>query len=138
MYKKCLNKGHIELKVVDLSVCPTIDPIGLCTILDCLKCENCNYKIVMATGEIVKNFSDDLEAERYLVEFFDDIKSEDILSYLDDVNSDYRITRESDGVVLRYSTSDLALMGRTRNSKKESRGKTFVKKITSMIKDNFY
>ena len=138
MNKKSLSKGHMDLKIVDLAICPTVDPIGLCTILDCMKCENCNYRIIMDNGEVIKDFSDDLESEKYLIEFFDDVKSRDILNYLYDNNSDYRITRECDGVVLRYSHSDLAMMGKTRNSKEDSKGKTFIKKITNMIKGNFY
>lgn len=42
-----------------------------------------------------------------LLNFFDKVDTKDIIGYLDDDNSDYRITREKDGVILRYSKADL-------------------------------
>ena len=45
--------------------------------------------------------------ERYVIEFFDNIPTPDnIMTYLEDNNSNYRITRDSDRIILRQSLED--------------------------------
>lgn len=106
--KDNFNYGVVDLNIKDVGVCPTIDPLGECSVVDCLKCDNCNHTIVLATRNISDSFSNNCKnIERYIVEFFDKVDTKDIIGYLDDDNSDYRITREKDGVILRYSKADL-------------------------------
>lgn len=108
-YKKDnFNYGVVDLNIKNSKVCPTIDPLGGCSVVDCLKCDNCNHSIVLATRNISDSFSGNCkDIERYIVEFFDEVDTGNIIGYLDDDNSDYRITREKDGVILRYSKTDL-------------------------------
>ena len=108
--KESLSKALISLDINDKEECPKIDPFGLCTVKDCLCCDNCEYMIVMGDDEVLKRIiNEDLE-NKYLVEFFDAITS-DMFQYLIDESNDYRITRISDGVVLRYSNAELIEMG---------------------------
>ena len=88
--------------------CGLYDPFGLCTIVDCLQCENSVYRIAFDNGVCLETIDfDDKEnkSEKYLLEFKDEIKR-DIFEYLIDDNSDYRITRLSDNVVLRDTKED--------------------------------
>ena len=96
--------------------CSDYDPFGLCTVQDCIKCENCDYKFVDKTGLIVRDFktftlkANRMKIQKYLLECFDDVDYYNFEKYLLNNESDYRITRiDSDGkkVILRYSKKDL-------------------------------
>lgn len=98
----------LEIKSQILNGCATYDPIGLCTINDCFQCENCAYRMTFDNGVIVETDDFDkfsIESERYLLEFLTPI-GKDIYGYLTDDNSDYRITRLSDNVVLRLTQEE--------------------------------
>lgn len=98
----------LEIKRMIKNNCAMYDPFGLCTINDCLQCENSSYKIVFDNGICLKtNEFDDVQkdAEKYFLEFQDKI-DKDIFEYLVDGNSDYRITRVKDDVVLRCTKED--------------------------------
>ena len=135
--RKSHNEAIICLDIKDKEECPKIDPFGLCTVTDCLGCNNCDYMIVLADGKVLKEFSKDNSSEKYLVQFFDAITS-DLKKYLLDETNDYRITRLSDGVVLRYSNDDLILMGMEPRKKQapmvKEEAKTFIKKFKDSFK----
>ena len=108
------NKNHAILDIVSNveRPCSDMDPFGLDTVTDCLTCSNSDYKI-MLDGKVIKDFknlssnTEEENKERYVIEFFDDIPTPDnIIAYLEDNNSNYRITRDSDGIVLRPSLED--------------------------------
>lgn len=92
--------------------CSNIDPLGLDTVTDCLTCSNSDYKILQE-DKVIKDYKKSSSKEkkenqeRYIVEFFDGIpKTDNLMTYLENDNSNYRITRESDGIILRPSLED--------------------------------
>lgn len=108
------NKNHAILDIVSNveRPCGHMDPLGEDTVLDCLTCSNSDYKI-MFRDKVIKDFknaSSNTEKdnkERYVIEFFDNIPTPDnIMTYLEDNNSNYRITRDSDRIILRQSLED--------------------------------
>lgn len=108
------NKNHAILDMVTEieSPCSDMDSFGLDMVKDCLTCSNSDYKI-MLDGKVIKDFkklssnAEEENKERYVIEFFDDIPASDnIISYLEDNNSNYRITRDSDGIILRPFLED--------------------------------
>lgn len=127
--KKCLNKAVINLVIKDEQECPKKDPFGLCTVTDCLSCENCDYMIIMADDQTLNDYVKNDPNDKYLVQFFEPITC-DVFEYLLDEYNDYRITRISDGVVLRYSNDDLILMG------KEPRVRKIEDRIVNTVEKN--
>lgn len=88
--------------------CANYDPFGLCTVVDCLQCKNSVYRIAFDNDVCIE--TDDFDSRKsqskeYLLEFEDCI-DRDIFEYLVDQNSNYRITRVKDNVVLRYTRED--------------------------------
>lgn len=107
-------ENHAVLDVVTETErpCSDMDPFGLHTLLDCLNCSNCDYQIILK-GKLVKEFEDkkrNQEQEkktRYIIEFFERApKQEKLLDYLKNEDSNYRTTRDSDGIILRPSLED--------------------------------
>lgn len=108
--EKYIDKNAIlKIKRETKTSCASIDPIGLCTVLDCLACSNCDYKIIEKNGTILKDYQQDQEGseKKYVIEFFDDLDHTDIEKYLKSEESNYRITRDSDRVILHYSKEDV-------------------------------
>ena len=108
------SKNHAILDIVTEveRPCSDMDPFGLDTVTDCITCSNSDYKI-MLDGKVIKEFknlssnTEEENKERHVIEFFDDIPAPDnIIAYLEDNNSNYRITRDSDGIILRPSLED--------------------------------
>ena len=108
------SENHAILDIVRETErsCSDIDPFGQDTVLDCITCSNSDYQIVLK-GKKVKEFQDKNSKQnqetktRYIIEFFEDIPDQKSLSdYLENENSNYRITRDSDGVILRPSLED--------------------------------
>ena len=108
------SKNHAILDIVTEveRPCSDMDLFGLDTVTDCITCSNSDYKI-MLDGKVIKEFknlssnTEEENKERYVIEFFDDIPAPDnIIAYLEDNNSNYRITRDSDGIILRPSLED--------------------------------
>ena len=54
--EKDFGKGLISLDIKDKDDCPIFDPFGMCTVNDCLTCDNCDYMVILASGEVLKNF----------------------------------------------------------------------------------
>lgn len=102
------------LKVERKSSCSSYNPFGMCTILDCLQCENSVYKIVF-DNDICLETSDfdevENKIEKYYLEFQDEI-NRDIFEYLIDNNSNYRIIRVEDNMVLRTTREEFFAMYR--------------------------
>lgn len=98
--------------------CAAYDPLGLCLVTDCLKCENADYRITNSEGIIVRDFKyyglkrQNIRTEKYLIEFFDEVDYQNIESYLNNENSDYRMTRiyssenGKENTIMRSSKSD--------------------------------
>lgn len=89
-----------------------MDPFGQDTVLDCMTCSNSDYQIILK-GKTIKAFQEEKSKQelekktRYIIEFFEDIPvQESLLAYLESESSNYRITRDSDGIILRPSLED--------------------------------
>lgn len=101
----------IERKQINIPCC-ILSSIGNCTIEDCLKCENEDYRIIDKEGKILKDFhghyldKKNIKSESYVIQFFDKVDFDNLDSYLENPNSDYRITRCSDLTVMRSSHMD--------------------------------
>lgn len=104
------DNATLKIKREIKDSCGIIDPLGMCTVIDCLSCKNSDYKIILHDGVILKDFKDEKssgEEEKYIIEFFDKLDhTTNILDYLTNEENDYRITRESDQVILYYSKED--------------------------------
>lgn len=107
-------KNHAILDIVKETKrpCSDMDPFGQDTVLDCMTCSNSDYQIVLK-GKTIKEFQDKNSKQkeenktRYIIEFFEDIPDQgSLLSYLENESSNYRITRDSDGIILRPSLED--------------------------------
>lgn len=103
------NRATLKLKTEINESCVNIDPIGICTVQNCLTCSNCDYKIVLNNGIILKDYQYEKDAveEKYVIEFFDELGNSNIVDYLNNEESNYRITRDSDRIILRYSKEDI-------------------------------
>ena len=90
-------ENHAVLDVVTETErpCSDMDPFGLHTLLDCLNCSNCDYQIIL-NGKLVKEFEDKKRNQ----------EQEKLLDYLKNEDSNYRTTRDSDGIILRPSLED--------------------------------
>lgn len=114
MKQECLMIQKTQIK----DGCWTYDPIGLCLVTECLRCENADYRIIDKDGKIIKDFKfyglkgHDIRTSKYLIEFFDEVDYKDIEEYLNDENSDYRMTRiyssenGKESIVMRPSKTD--------------------------------
>lgn len=106
-----INGFIVERKQINRPCC-ILDSIGTCTIVDCLKCENTDYRIIDKEGNILKDFNGgylnrkNIKTESYIVQFFDEVDFNQLGSYLEDPNSDYRITRCKDHIIMRPSHID--------------------------------
>ncbi len=83
----------------------------MCTIDKCLYCDNCYYKITMENGESIFSADVDLntlnnstrgfEDDNHEILFYDYVpKTDDLFSYLFDENSEFKVLRLSDNMVM--------------------------------------
>lgn len=103
------NRAQLIIKREVKQGCFEIDPFGLCTILDCINCCNADVKIIR-DDKVLKDFqsnTDNMKNEEYVIEFFDNFLDTDVVDYLNNLESDYRITRDSDKVILHFSKEDI-------------------------------
>lgn len=109
MNKKKEETTSMEMQIKKDRNCKIFGDFSLCSIVECYKCERSDYKIVAKDGTIIKDFEKDSEfgqkPERYVVQFFDDVDSNNIEEYLSNSKSDYRIVSQ-DGIILRKSSND--------------------------------
>ena len=111
-YEGVVGKALLEYRVGINDHCASYDPFGLCNIMECLYCENCYYKITMENGESISNCGDiDLntlnnnsrgfEDYDHEILFYDYVPSIDnLFSYLFDENSQFKVLRTSDNLVM--------------------------------------
>ena len=111
-YEGVVGKALLEYRVGINDHCASYDPFGLCNIMECLYCENCYYKITMENGESISNCGDiDLntlnnnsrgfEDDNHEILFYDYVpKTDDLFSYLFDENSEFKVLRLSDNMVM--------------------------------------
>lgn len=111
-YEGVVGKALLEYRVGINDHCASYDPFGLCNIMECLYCENCYYKITMENGESISNCGDiDLntlnnnsrgfEDDDHEILFYDYVPSIDnLFSYLFDENSQFKVLRTSDNLVM--------------------------------------
>lgn len=104
------GRAKLEYRTCVKSACSIYDPYGLCTISNCLYCENCYYKITLENGEVLANTEVDLDTvdsygkgsdvDDNEILFYDYVPEvDDLFSYLFDDDSKYRIIRKEDNVI---------------------------------------
>jgi hypothetical protein len=78
-------------------------------ILECMKCDNCAFKLVDNSKIIMESpdfKSHEVVIDEYLIEFFDDVDYKNIIEYLDNENSNYRVRSIKDNVIIRLCNDD--------------------------------
>ena len=110
-YKNVKGKALLEYRVGINNHCAKLDPVGLCNIKECLYCPNCYYKITLENGEAISNTDIDLhtldnntrgfEDDNHEILFYDYVPEiVNLFSYLFDDNSEYKIVRTTDNMVM--------------------------------------
>ena len=110
-YEGVVGKALLEYRVGINDHCASYDPFGLCNIMECLYCDNCYYKITMENGESISNTDVDIntlnnstrgfEDNNHEILFYDYVpKTDDLFSYLFDENSEFKVLRLSDNMVM--------------------------------------
>ena len=110
-YEGVVGKALLECRVGINDHCASYDPFGLCNIMECLYCDNCYYKITMENGESISNTDVDIntlnnstrgfEDDNHEILFYDYVpKTDDLFSYLFDENSEFKVLRLSDNMVM--------------------------------------
>ena len=110
-YTGVVGKALLEYRVGIKDHCAAYDPFGLCNIMECLYCENCCYKITIENGEAIANSDVDLstldnstrgfEDDDHEILFYDYVPEiDDLFSYLFDENSEFKVLRTSDNIVM--------------------------------------
>lgn len=94
-----MEKAKVILKTGVKDHCAAYDPFGLCPCTDCFKCENADYRMIDSKGTIIRDFkylglkNKNIRVNKYIIEFFDEVDFDNIEDYLDNNDSDYRMTR---------------------------------------------
>ena len=110
-YEGVVGKALLEYRVGINDHCGSYDPVGLCNIMECLYCDNCYYKITMENGESISNTDVDINTLNNSTRGFEDYdheilfydyvpKTDDLFSYLFDENSEFKVLRLSDNMVM--------------------------------------
>ena len=110
-YEGVVGKALLEYRVGINNPCASYDPFGHCNIMECLYCDNCYYKITMENGESIFSADVDLntlnnstrgfEDDNHEILFYDYVpKTDDLFSYLFDENSEFKVLRLSDNMVM--------------------------------------
>ena len=99
------NRGVLKIKNDVNNKCNYYDPYGLCSIMDCFKCNNSVVKVILTDGSQFGDSEYSIKGEneeRYLIIIYDKISSlDDLNSYLLDNDSDYQLIRIDDGIIIR-------------------------------------
>lgn len=144
------NRATLDIITGINEPCTSLDPFATDTIVDCLTCDNSDYKIVLKDGTVLKDYKESPQngqlPERYVIEFFEDMKNQDISTYLNSPQSDYRITRDSDRIILRASKLDRKtrlryqltpemedLINSSTEQELQKKDDSFIKKITKVF-----
>ena len=110
-YEGVVGKALLEYRVGVNGYCSEYDPFGVCNIMQCLYCDNCYYRITMENGDILSNSDVDLntldnktrgfEDDNHEILFYDYVPDvNNLISYLFDENSQFKILRISDNMVM--------------------------------------
>ena len=102
-----LGEAILEHRTEKKGSCSEYDSLGFCNIMDCLYCENCDFKISYPNGDklftnddldcISKKFLDD----DHVIIFYDRVPSvQELYSYLFDEKSQFKIVRLSDNYTM--------------------------------------
>ncbi len=116
-YTGVVGKALLEYRTGIKDSCVSYDPLVLCNIMECLYCENCAYKITMENGEAIATTDIDLntldnssrgfEDDDHEILFYDFVPEiNDLFSYLFDENSEFRVLRTSDNIVMNDYVKD--------------------------------
>lgn len=99
------NEGVLKIKTGVKGICMNHDVFGFCTVLDCLRCNNSTTRIILPDERQIGDNNYYMiiqEEEKYLIEFFDKIPlRKEMEEYLLRIDSDYQLTRLSDGMIVR-------------------------------------
>lgn len=110
-YDGVVGKALFEHRTGINDYCAHYDPFGLCRTMECLYCENCYYKITLENGEAISNTDKDLNSfdnknrgfadDDHEILFYDYVpKIDDLFAYLFDEDSQFRMVRKSDNIVM--------------------------------------
>lgn len=102
-----IKKSGIE------GACANYSSLALCKPHQCLICPNSDYRIMTEDGEIIQDFiyygnkkSEYMKVDTYTIELTDKIEG-NLIEYLIDKNSDYRLIRNSDNIVVIPNKEDI-------------------------------
>lgn len=104
------GKALLKIKTTTKNHCSHYDIFGLCTVTECLTCENSLIKITKLDNDIETNelFMSTIynnikkEEEEYFLIFLDHFPEKgELISYLVDEKNNYMIIRKSDMVTLK-------------------------------------
>lgn len=130
------NEGVLKIKTEVKNNCVNYDYFGLCSVKDCIDCENAVHRFIYSNGRQTgdNNYhKKGINEEKYLIEFFDKVPTRiELESYLLNPKSDYKITRLSDGVVLKYNNKETEEMNKTYEEirkKQEENYKEYLSKV---------
>jgi hypothetical protein len=104
------NRATLKLKRRTNSDCCSKSMFNFDDVLNCIKCDNCTYKIVNNDGVIIKDVEFEKQEsllDEYLIEFFDQVNYDNLLEYLSNEESDFRVTRLKDSVIIRLCSDDM-------------------------------
>ena len=105
------NEGLFMIKTEVKNTCNYYDPFGMCNIIDCMRCSNSAIKIILGNGMILGDMDYSMkghEEEKYVIVFYDKIPTrEELTSYLLNEESDYKLVRLVDGMLMRRRPRDI-------------------------------
>ncbi len=97
----------LNLKSRVFDSCKNLDEVNFSTLLECLDCANSDFQLLDSNEEVLIDYiyqtnSPNTKITRFIITFYDRVNSKNIISYLRNPNSDYRLVREKDNVILHY------------------------------------
>ncbi len=107
-----INDGRLGSALLEVTngikvPCAYYDPFGLCKMIECLYCDNCQFKITYKNGDAIATFDNIVYLKRlventnYEIVFYDRIPSiDEVYSYMFDEESKYKIIRKEDNCVM--------------------------------------
>ena len=122
------NEGVLKIKTEVKNNCVNYDYFGLCSVKDCINCENAVHRFIYSNGRQTgdNNYhKKGINEEKYLIEFFDKVPTRiELESYL--------LNPKSDGVVLKYNNKETEEMNKAYEEirkKQEENYKEYLSKV---------